>query len=163
MTDSSNGTNPPAHAGVTLPPPLIYLGVLCLALALDWLIAGPGFGMPPLPRLLLGGILVLVGLALVLSAGYRFHIAGTPAPPWKPVTAFVTNGIYRYTRNPMYLGMAIVYAGLAVCADSVIALVALVAVIVIIRYQVIGREERYMEAKFGEEYRMFKRQVRRWL
>ena len=77
--------------------------------------------------------------------------------------ALVTGGIYRHTRNPLYVALALVYAGIAVAADSLWALMFLAPCLGVIRYGVIAREEAYLERKFGEEYRRFKSAVRRWL
>jgi protein-S-isoprenylcysteine O-methyltransferase Ste14 len=68
-----------------------------------------------------------------------------------------------WTGNPMYLGMALIYAGLAIGADGPIAFALLPLVLIVIQTQVIAREERYLEAKFGEDYRRYKANVRRWL
>ena len=83
--------------------------------------------------------------------------------PMKPTTALVTSGPYRVTRNPMYVGMAFLYAGLALSLGVIWALALLPAVLLMVDRLVIAREERYLEAKFGEEYRDYKRRVRRWL
>src|SRR5688572_16371575 len=83
--------------------------------------------------------------------------------PSQPTTVIATTGPYRWTRNPMYLGMALVYAGLAIGFDAPIAFALLPLVLIAIQTQVIGREERYLEAKFGDDYRRYKAEVRRWL
>jgi protein-S-isoprenylcysteine O-methyltransferase Ste14 len=150
-------------AGVIAPPPLVYLGFLLAALGLDWLIGGPALPFPDSLRLVLATMLLTLGGALLIAAGARFTAANTAMPPWKPTTAIVTTGIYRYTRNPMYLGMALIYAGLSLFADSVIALAGLPMALMVMRYGVIAREERYLEGKFGAEYREYKSAVRRWL
>jgi protein-S-isoprenylcysteine O-methyltransferase Ste14 len=82
--------------------------------------------------------------------------------PYQPTTAIVTEGPYRFTRNPIYLSLAVLYAGLAVMANALWSLL-LLAVMLIIHYAVILPEERYLEQKFGEEYRSYKAKVRRWL
>ncbi|MFP3374627.1 methyltransferase family protein, partial [Pseudomonas sp. SIMBA_068] len=78
-----------------------------------------------------------------------------------PTTLMATTGPYRWTRNPMYLGMALVYAGIAVGFDGAIALALLPLVLIVIQKQVIAREERYLESKFGDDYRRYKAEVRR--
>ncbi|TJW95650.1 MAG: isoprenylcysteine carboxylmethyltransferase family protein [Mesorhizobium sp.] len=75
----------------------------------------------------------------------------------------VTSGVYRVTRNPMYVGMAPVYAALALALGSLIALILLPAAVLVIHRRVILREEQYLEGKFGSEYRAYKVRVRRWL
>jgi protein-S-isoprenylcysteine O-methyltransferase Ste14 len=162
MTEISQspGTDRP---GVIAPPPLIYLGVLVLALLHAWLVGAPGFGLPFWGRMALGAIFALGGLAPILAAGKRFTEAGTNIQPWKPSTALVTTGVYRYSRNPIYLGMALIYVGLSLFADSLLALAWLPLALIIIHLGVIRREERYLEAKFGEEYRAYRGRVRRWI
>jgi len=151
------------NAGVIVPPPLVYLGTLVLALGLDYAVAGPGPGLPGTARIVAGIALLLAGTAIPLSAIFRFRAAGTEVRPWMPSTALVTTGIYHYTRNPMYIGMSLIYAGIALLADSLIALAVLVPLLVAITYGVIMREERYLEVTFGEEYRRYKGRVRRWV
>ena len=160
QTDMPSG---PDNAGVIAPPPLIYLGVLAIALALDWLMTGPGFGVPYGLRMAAATLLLIAGLALILIAGGSFSAAKTNIPPWKPSTAIVSTGVYRYTRNPMYLGMALIYIALSLFADSLIALAGLLVVLAIMQYGVIAREERYLEAKFGPSYREYKGRVGRWV
>jgi protein-S-isoprenylcysteine O-methyltransferase Ste14 len=150
-------------AGVVVPPPLIYAGVLAAALLLDWLIGGPVTGIGWTPRLVVGAVLIVAGFAIPLAASAQFRVAGTEVRPWRPSTALVTHGVYRYTRNPMYLGLTLIFAGIALLADSVITLVALVPLLVVIHYAVIRREEHYLEITFGETYRDYKRRVRRWI
>jgi protein-S-isoprenylcysteine O-methyltransferase Ste14 len=83
--------------------------------------------------------------------------------PWKPTTAIVTTGPYRFTRNPAYLGMALVYVGIALLAEALWVLVPLPFVLAIIDRAVIAREERYLQRKFGHEYLDYKATVRRWI
>jgi protein-S-isoprenylcysteine O-methyltransferase Ste14 len=88
---------------------------------------------------------------------------GTNVQPSQPSTSLVSTGLYRISRNPMYLGMALLYAGLALLLESIVALILLPVVLVIIQTQVIVREERYLEARFGDDYVAYKGRVRRWL
>lgn len=162
MTEPNNDTEQD-HAGVTIPPPVIFVGMLALALGIDWVVAGPSFGLPFQPRMIGAGILLAAGLALLLIAGGKFSAEKTNIPPWKPATVLVTSGIYKYTRNPMYLGMALVYAALSLFADSVITLICLPIVLVLLYNIAIKREEHYLEVKFGQQYRDYKKAVRRWI
>ena len=88
---------------------------------------------------------------------------GTNIEPWRASNLVVTEGLDRWTRNPMDLGMALLYAGLAIGLDSLAALILLPAALVVIQTKVIAREERYLEGKFGDSYRSYKARVRRWL
>jgi len=89
--------------------------------------------------------------------------AGTPIRTDRPVPRLVTDGPFRYTRNPGYLGLAMLYAGIAVLRNSLWAILLLPVVVYVIQREVIGREERYLERTFGEEYLAYKARVRRWV
>ena len=148
-------------AGVIAPPPLIYLAGLLVGLGIDWLwpmdvIAGVGW-------LAAGGLLAVVGVAVALAGSVRFRRAGTPVQPWRPASALVVAGIYRYSRNPMYLGLALFYLGLALLVGDVATALMLLPVLALIRYGVIAREERYLTERFGQPYLDYQTRVRRWL
>ena len=154
---------PVDHAGVRVPPPLIFLGLVVIGPLLDRLlgIAPLRIAQPLLTVLIV--MLVGAGLAIVLAAIRNFARAGTRVEPWAPSSAIVSDGIYRFTRNPMYLGMAIVMIGLALILSSPSSLLLVVVGVLIIDRFVIGREEVYLEGKFGEEYSAYRRRVRRWI
>ena len=150
-------------AKVGFPPPLVYLGILLIGLVVDRIVGFAGIGLPLPLQFLLAAATVGPGIALILLAIFGFRAAATPSEPWREVTAFVTTSIFRFTRNPMYLGMAGIYTGLALAINSVAALLLLPVVIVVIRTQVIAREEAYMAQRFGMPYIDYCKQVRRWL
>jgi protein-S-isoprenylcysteine O-methyltransferase Ste14 len=148
-------------AGVVAPPPFFFgiplvAGLLLnRALPLRWL-----------PRSLsrpLGLVLVGLSLPLVGSAFRALAQAGTHVRPDRPTTALVTAGPFAYSRNPIYLALALVYTGLAAFANALWPLLFLPAVIFGLQRGVIGREERYLERKFADEYRAYRARVRRWL
>ena len=145
------------------PPPLLYGAFLGAGLALDYFGLGRATGVPASLRYGLAGVLAIAALAVALGALLRFRRAGTHAEPWRPATAIVTDGVYAFTRNPMYVGMTLLYLAVACAADSVATVVLAVPLLAVIRYGVIAREERYLEAKFGDEYRRYRQAVRRWL
>ena len=148
-------------AGVPLPPPLIYVAGLLLGWVIDlvWPTSGP-----PWPVAVTVAVLgTLAWLWLDGSAAMRFKRAGTAVIPFKPSTALVVDGPYRFTRNPIYLGMAALYVGLAVLLGLMWALLLLPVVIVAVDRLVIAREEPYLERKFGTDYVEYKRRVRRWI
>ena len=150
-------------AGVIAPPPLIFLAGLGFGLLADRLLGIPPMDISMPLRGGFGLTLGVSGAALIAAALGRFGKAGTPAEPWKPTTALTTSGVYRLTRNPMYVGMAILLAGLAVGLGSWGALFALPLVCLIIDRFVIVREERYLEDLFGDSYATYRNRVRRWL
>lgn len=151
------------NPGVIAPPPLLYAAALGIGLAIDLLLFRLHTGISAPLRYGIAILLLAVAIALAASALGRFRRAGTRAEPWQPTTAIVTSGVYAFTRNPMYVAMALLYLAAAIAADSVIALILLVPLLVTVHYGVVAREERYLEAKFGDEYRRYKETVRRWI
>ena len=148
-------------AGVIAPPPLIYLGALGIGFGLDAVI-GRG-SLPSTIAVPIGAASMIAGAGLLGSFVQAFQRARTPIDPYTPSEAIVTDGPYRLTRNPAYLGMALTYAGIAIVSNAPWALVPLPVAIAVIDRGVIAREERYLERKFGTPYVDYKRRVRRWL
>lgn len=145
-------------AGVNFPPPLVYLGMLLLGPVVDWLL-----GLPPLPiPVSFSMIFLLPGLILIGAAIGLFRRTGENPVPSTPTQTIIDTGIYARTRNPMYLGMAIAYVGLAIILHSMPSILFLPIAVMIINSQVIAREERYLEATFGAAYAAYKLRVRRW-
>lgn len=156
--------NPDDTSGVRVLPPLVYFTGAAAGLLLNR--AWPVRLVPPAVEpaaSVVGWLLVAIGLLLTSWAVGIFRRAGTTPVPTRPTTALAFGGPYRFTRNPMYLGLALVQTGIALIADTLWPLVFLVPVLFVIRRYVIDREERYLERKFGEEYLGYKRRVRRWL
>jgi protein-S-isoprenylcysteine O-methyltransferase Ste14 len=154
-------TNPPDHSGVFIPPPLLYVVPLAVGLLIQ-----RRYPVAVLPRsiaLALGIPLVAIGLALGAVAMISFFRARTSPIPIKPTTAIVETGPYRFTRNPMYVGLALLYLGVTLWVDTLWPLLFLPLVLFTVQRTVIEREERYLEAKFGEPYRGYKARVRRWI
>ena len=148
------------NPGVIAPPPLIFLGFLVAGFALDW--AWPAAMLPEAPRYALGAALAAAGIAVAIAAIRLFRAADTNVVPHKPTTAILTAGPFAYSRNPLYLALSAFHAAIAIAADNSWALALLAPALVVVRYGVIAREERYLEAKFGDEYRAYKAGVRRW-
>ena len=153
----------PDNSGVRFPPPLIYLGMLLLGMAAERFVPLRSFGIDRVLLVVSGLLLFIAGAVVLLAAAGLFRRLGTSAPPTRPTTRIVTTGPYRWTRNPMYLAMALIYAGLALGFDKPISFALLPLVLIVIQTQVIAREERYLEAKFGDDYRRYMVLVRRWL
>jgi len=148
-------------ANVIAPPPLIA----AVALAVGYL----GQRLDPRPMLpeaiapWLGIGLLLVSLVIATSALGELHKARTPFDPRKATTAIVRTGAFRFSRNPLYVSLALVYLGVAALCNSLWMGLLFLPVLGILRFGVIGREERYLERKFGDEYRRYRAGVRRWL
>ena len=147
--------------GIKVPPPLIYLLPLVLGSVLDTRAHVPflthrtarALGWP------------LIGVGVMLNGWFLKTIRGADVPirTDKPVPRLSTEGPFRYSRNPSYLALAMIYAGIAVVRNSLWAILLLPLVVVVIQREVIGREERYLERTFGEEYLDYKGRVRRWV
>jgi protein-S-isoprenylcysteine O-methyltransferase Ste14 len=149
------------NPGIKFPPPLIYLLPLLLGSTLN-----RKAHLPFLPR----GVVRIVGWPLigsgVLIAGWwrkTMRDADAPVRTDRPVPRLTTAGPFGYSRNPAYLSLAMIYAGIAVLRNSLWAMLFLPLVLYVIQREVIGREERYLERTFGEEYLAYKARVRRWV
>src|SRR5688572_13326897 len=87
-------------AGVVVPPPLVFLGLLAIGVLADRLVTGWSAALPGFSRYTLAAVLAAAGLAFIVGAMKLFRRAGTRPEPWKPTTAIVTGGVYGVTRNP---------------------------------------------------------------
>jgi protein-S-isoprenylcysteine O-methyltransferase Ste14 len=149
------------NPGVIAPPPLIYAGALAIGLLANVL-----YPISFLPRGLsrvLGWPLIVSGFVIGSLAFREMKRAGTNVDPRQPTTAIVTEGPYRFTRNPLYLCLTLVYAGISALANALWGILLLPLVLLVMRRGVIEREERYLERKFGGEYLNYKARVRRWI
>ena len=164
--DGSDGPRQPVGAepgdspGVITIPPLIYLVFLVPGIALDLLF--PVGLLPNLIQYIVGFVLIATSVVLLPSAFGRFRATGTNVDVRKPTTAIIKDGPYRFSRNPLYLSMSLLYLGIGVASDSVWILGTLIPALAVMHYGVILREEAYLERKFGEEYLRYKQSVRRW-
>jgi protein-S-isoprenylcysteine O-methyltransferase Ste14 len=151
-------------AGVIARPPFLFLGALLLGFVLDRLLPLP-FPVPrtDLVHWIVAGSLILLGLALAAAGVRNFARVRTPVPTNKPTRTLVPAGIHGWTRNPIYLGMFLIYGGIGVGARSPWTLVLTLPLAVTVRYGVVAREEMYLERRFGNAYRDYKARVRRWL
>ncbi len=157
-------TNTQDNPGVIAPPPLIYLGGLALSLLLHRLIplrysarTARGSGLT------LGSTCISIGLAGLISGFRQMNNAHTNINPTHPATTIVTEGPFRFTRNPLYLGMTLLYIGIMFIVNSLWMILILPAILGLMNVGVIAREERYLERKFGTQYLDYKQRVRRWL
>jgi len=149
-------------ANVIIRPPIAWAVAILGGLALNWLMPLP-FVPASVPAGWLGAIVFALALALLAWAIATVTRAGSNVPTSQPTTTIVDGGPYRFTRNPIYLGMALGLIGLAIAFNSVWLLLALVPFALVIRYGVVAREEAYLERKFGDVYRGYRARVRRWL
>ncbi|RWP70755.1 isoprenylcysteine carboxylmethyltransferase family protein [Mesorhizobium sp.] len=151
-------------AGVIARPPLLFLAAFLIGFALDRLLRLP-FPIAGIDLVywIIGGSLMLIGFALFAAGIRNFLRAETPVPTNEPTRVLVTTGIHGWTRNPIYLGMFLIYGGIGVAAQNMWILVLTLPLAILIRYGVVAREEAYLERRFGDAYRDYRQSVRRWL
>ncbi len=143
-------------------PPLLFLGCLLLGAGL-WFVHPLDLGLPLTARLVLGGL--LLGL-VVLHGGWgllTFRRVGTTPEPNGVASALLTSGPFRWTRNPLYLGLSALLTCFAVLLDSAWVLLLVPVLVLLLDRLVIAREEVRLRAQFGEAYEAYCRRVRRWL
>ena len=149
------------NAGVTIPPPLIYIVPLLFGLIIQK-IRHVSILPNQLARLL-GALLLLAGFATHVWGVRTMRRVGTPLNSTQPAKHLVTSGPFQFSRNPLYTGITLIYLGITNLVNTVWLLLFLPAILLTMRQHVISREEQYLERKFGNEYLEYKQGVRRWL
>ena len=148
-------------------PPFLFLVALLLGFVSDHLVPLPF----PISRIgpahwisaVIAGSLILIGIGIFAAGIRNFSSAATPVQGTKPTRALVTTGIHGWSRNPIYLGMFLVYGGIGIAVRSPWILILALPLAITMRYGVVAREEAYLERRFGDAYRDYKARVRRWL
>ena len=146
---------------IAAPPPVVYLAYFLATLLIDW--RRPAPFLPSPVQYAVGGILIGAGIAIAIVAMREFRRAGTKFDVNKVATALVTEGIFKYSRNPGYVAITLSYLGAAVMVDSIWILVAVLPAIHWTHKKAILREEVQLEELFGDDYRAYKTAVRRWV
>jgi protein-S-isoprenylcysteine O-methyltransferase Ste14 len=143
------------------PPPLLFACAILAGALVNGTLPGRGelLGLPQLA----GYTLALAGGALIAASLGLFRRYRTRPEPWQPASALILSGLYRFSRNPMYLGMACLSFGFCAFFESIAASLLVAGVTIVIDRFVIAREEAYLSRRFGADYDAYKRQVRRWL
>jgi protein-S-isoprenylcysteine O-methyltransferase Ste14 len=141
-------------------PPAWFLLSLVAAVALHWLLPGPPLVAPPYT--LSGLALIVLGLVLVVAPARSFDRVKTEINPFGQPSMFVTNGWFRFSRNPMYLGMVLVTVGLAVLVGTATSFLAPVLLWIVLDRRFVQHEEKTLVRTFGAEYLAYQKRVRRW-
>lgn len=147
------------HRGLN--PPAYFLAALIAVVVLAVAVPASPHTSPPLQ--IAGMALIAMGLWLNIRGAGQFERAGTPIRPSSRSGALVTDGVFRFSRNPMYLGLASMLLGAALTLGSVVALVVVPAFAWVLDRDFIRREEWILENEFGEAYRTYQDRVSRWL
>ncbi|MCR6097305.1 isoprenylcysteine carboxylmethyltransferase family protein [Salipaludibacillus agaradhaerens] len=142
-------------------PPVLF--ILCIVSMIIGHILFPINFFIQVPYNLFGVLLILIGGWATLQGARLFKIKGTTEMTFNEPDLLVTEGLYKRTRNPMYLGFLIMLLGLAVVLGSLSPFIVVVGFFIITNLWYIRFEERMLEKKFGETYRAYKKSVRRWL
>jgi protein-S-isoprenylcysteine O-methyltransferase Ste14 len=153
----------PDTAHVIAPPPLVALVALAIGLGLQWVAPASTLGVVPgILRSALAVILMCLGGVLMSQARAAFIASATPIEPWKPTAALATSGVFAHVRNPMYSGVTFIFLGLALALSNDWLLLATIVMGFVLHYGVVLREERYLGAKFGDDYRSYEARVPRY-
>src|SRR5262245_42640549 len=164
MSQHGPQVNDTATAGVIARPPLLFLSALLLGFVLDHLLPLPFPGLASdWVRRTVAGSLILIGLGLAATGIRNFSRAATPVPTNEPTRTLVTTGVHGWSRNPIYVGLFLIYGAISIAARSPWALILTLPLAFTIRYGVVAREEAYLERRFGKAYFDYKARVRRWL
>ena len=158
MTEHTNHAD---HANVKIHPPILTLIYLVIAFLLTWILPLP-FVVPAFLKLL-GFVLVVIGVLFGSAAFYAFSQARTTLNPHGSVSVIVTTGIYRFTRNPIYLAFLLMLIGFPLNSGSYWGVVLAPFMVWSMNRLVIEKEEAYLEEKFRDVYTSYKLRVRRWL
>ena len=142
-------------------PPVYFLAALTAMMLLACFM--PMAHLVFIPLRILGGVMILAGLAVTSTGAWTFQRADTPIRPFEQATTLVTAGIYRYTRNPMYLGMLIMLIGIWISLGKLSPLFIIPIFFFVIREGFVMAEEEFLENNFGDRYRDYKTRVRRWV
>lgn len=144
-----------------MPPPVIYVSALLIGIRLNKL--WPISPMPTFWAYTGGTALIIASILIMPPVLVRFRRAGTPLDVRKAASALITDGPYRFSRNPSYVSLTMLYVGLGVVLNNAWILLLAVPVLLIMDLWVIRREEKHLEEKFGKHYLQYKSTVRRWL
>jgi protein-S-isoprenylcysteine O-methyltransferase Ste14 len=152
----------PDRTGIVVPPPLLFAVPLLAGWLVNrrwpWSLTGSSTA-----KVVAGVLVIVVGTAIALAGVRRFRKAGTTVLPFGGTSELVTSGIYRFTRNPMYLGMTLAYVGFTLLLNSVWCVLFLPAALMSVYVLAVRPEERYLSHKFGDQYTRYSAKVRRWI
>ena len=161
MTEPSSTRSPSDIPNVLILPPLLYGVALAVGFLLQWIVPRPILSSNA--RYWVGGVLLASGVFLAIWGRRVMEQAGTNVNPTLPSTALVSTGPFGFSRNPLYVALTLMYVGLALLANALWVLVLIVPVLLLMHYGVVRREERYLEAKFGDAYGEYRSRVRRYI
>jgi protein-S-isoprenylcysteine O-methyltransferase Ste14 len=155
----------PAEHGahVRFPPPFVFVGFILLGVALQYAVAPIPFPIDRWITLTAGILISLVGLSLIVMANLLFRHTGQKPAPWTPSPELLLEGPYRFTRNPMYLGITLMQVGIGLAVNNLWICLLAAPALFVVHFIAVLPEERYLSEKFGENYKAYLAKVRRYL
>ena len=152
---------PSSGPGIRVPPPVLYLAGLAIGVALDY--RWPLSVVAGVLRYVIGSVLIILSAVIMPPVLKRFRRAATPFDVRKAASALITDGPYRFSRHPTYVSLTMLYLGLGVLLDNGWVLILVLPIFLAMDLWVVRKEERHLEATFGDQFRRYKAGVRRWL
>jgi protein-S-isoprenylcysteine O-methyltransferase Ste14 len=149
-------------AAVRVPPPVVYIlaVVAGIGLQLVWPLT---IGLAPPPRIALALLVAILGVAFIVGAMRLFRSTGQDPRPWAATPEIIRSGVYRFTRNPMYVSLALLQSAIGIGFGNLWIVLLVPVACVVVQMTAIRHEEAYLERKFGDAYLDYKKSVRRWL
>jgi protein-S-isoprenylcysteine O-methyltransferase Ste14 len=151
------------NPGIFIPPPLIYAAIFFLSILMQKIIPINNSFFDSRNATIAGIVLIVIALLFILPALIKFVQSKNTLVTIKSATSLQTKGIYSLTRNPMYMGLLILYSGIAMLEGNWWAFIFIPLIIIIVQSYVIRGEENYLQRAFGEEYIAYRKKVRRWI
>ncbi|MGZ3442819.1 MAG: methyltransferase family protein, partial [Polyangia bacterium] len=150
-------------ARVRFPPPLVFVALIAIGVGLRYVVLPPPLPLGRMTLVVVGAILAAGALLLGGSAFGLFKKSGQNPKPWTPAPSLVLQGVYRFTRNPMYVSMALLQIAIGLMLANLWVIVLAAVSLLVVHYIAVLPEEAYLDEKFGESYRQYKKSVRRYL
>lgn len=150
----------PDKANVIIFPPLLFLSTLATGLLLSFFF--PYHFLPWPPALFCGVMFAVIGFALLVYTARTMNSHKTTINPRGITTTIISIGIFKYSRNPMYISFGLIYTGIAIITNAWLGILLLIPLFIIVQKGIVEREEKYLTQKFGQDYLTYKARVRRW-
>ena len=150
-------------ASVRIPPPLVYLAAVVVGSVGDRYLFSLPLDLRGGLRFGAAAVAIALGIGVMAAAIGLFRKTGQDPKPWESTPEIISTGVYRFTRNPMYVGMALLQAGIGLALASAWVIVLVPVVLVVVYATAVRHEEAYLEEKFGAPYLRYKGSVRRWV
>ena len=150
-------------AAIRIPPPIFFFVCLGCGLLLEYLFPISFFNLPLVPRMIVGGIVVMIAFGVAGSGFFMLIRNNTTFDTSKSTRKIVTNGVYRFSRNPLYFSLLLLLSGLTILLSSLWLFMAIPVLYVLFLFKAVKPEEKYLLQKFGKDYLHYSEKVRRWI